>query len=265
VINMGIGTPQTLSIGSCNGSIFKNTFFQDILLFRKHAGCVQGTSIIILHGITRSMAYILDKDGVFEVRKSGQGTDSDNVDSGNGVFCSEDVKAGTCLPYYGVAFKESKATDEMERTFVIGADYNNSKGDPRTSKTYSIDGNPHTPPVSSLEEYKKLGCQVNEASKGSKVNCLFIVNPFLEKGTFKESFVKQEPIVATLIVVTEDLVAGTELLTTYGSDYGKRDYSVCKMKRKEHDRMVDYAYSFVDSLCDQYESKEEPDKKKIKT
>lgn len=226
---------------------------------------VQGTIIIILHEITLNMAYILDKDGVFEVRKSDQGSDCDDVDSGNGVFCNEDVKAGICLPYYGVSFKESKATDDMDRTFVIGADYNNSKGNPRTSKTYSIDGNPHIPPVSSLQEYKKLGCQVNEASKGSKVNCLFIVNPFLNKGSFKESFVKQEPIVATLIVLTEDLVAGTELLTAYGSDYGKRDYSVCKMKRKEHDRMVDYAYSFVDSLCDQDESQEEPDTKRVKT
>lgn len=191
------------------------------------------------------MAYILDRDGVFEVRKSLQ-----SDDAGNGVFCVEDVSAGTILPYYGVAFKEKGSPEDMDRTYVIGGDWNNSKGNPRTSRVYSVDGNPLREPVSSLEEYKKLGCQINEATKPSKPSCMFIVNPLLTKDSFKDSFVKQDPVIATLVVITGDLVAGTELLTSYGSDYGKRDYKPCKLKRKEHDAMVDKAYDIVDSLED---------------
>ena len=189
------------------------------------------------------MAYILDRDGVFEIRESLQGPGS-----GNGVFCIEDVKAGTSLPYYGAVFKESEAPEDMDRTFIIAADYNSSKGTPRTSKTYSIDGNPNKEPMSSMPEYKKLGCQVNEASVGNKVNCLFTVNPFLTKDSFKEAFVNQEPVLATIITIIEDVPSGTELLTMYGTSYGKRPYKVCKMKRKEYDSLVDLAYSFTDSL-----------------
>lgn len=208
---------------------------------------------------------MLDRDGVFEVRTSNQGEHA-----GNGVFCVEDVKTGTILPYYAVSFKESRASKDMERTYVIGGDYNNSKGNPQTSMTYSVDGNPFIEPILSLSEYKKLGCQINEASKGSKVNSIFTLNPFLHKGSFKESFTKQEPIVAALIVVIEDLSAGTELLTMYGSDYSDREYDVCKMKRKEHDRLVEIAYSFTDALFEKKQSEsptldqsdKEPDEKK---
>lgn len=189
------------------------------------------------------MSYIIDRDGLFEVRASGQGENS-----GNGVFCVDDVKAGTMLPYTGVAFKESKSPDDMDRTYVIGGEYNNSRGNPCTSKTYTVDGNPFLEPVFSLEEYKKIGCQINEASKGSKVNSMFCVNPLLTKESFKESFVSKNPINATLVVITEDLKAGTELLTSYGSGYGKRNYKPSKLKRKEHDAMVDRAYNFVDLL-----------------
>jgi hypothetical protein len=191
------------------------------------------------------MAYLLDRDGVFEVRKSLQGQDS-----GNGVFAVEDVKAGTILPYYAVAFKESRAPGDMDRAYVISGDYNNPRGNPRTSGAYSVDGNPFVEPVASLEEYKKLGCQINEASRGSTVNALFTINPFLTKQSFKESLVNQEPIAATLVVVIEDVPAGTELLTMYGDLYSDRGYKVCRLKRKEHDRLVDVAYSFTDKLYD---------------
>lgn len=189
------------------------------------------------------MAYILDRNGIFEVRKSLQGEDA-----GNGVFCVEDVAAGTILPYFGVCFKEKGSPGDMDRTYVIGGDWNNSKGNPRTSSIYSVDGNPFKGPVGLLDEYKKLGCQINEASKSFKPCCMFVVNPLLKKDSFKQSFASQEPIIATLVVITEDLPAGTELLTSYGSEYGKRPYSVCKLKRKEHDAMVDKAYDIVDSL-----------------
>lgn len=195
------------------------------------------------------MAYLLDKDGVFEVRSSIQGESTGTA--GNGVFCVEGVNAGTILPYYAQAFKESRAPKDMDRTYVIAADFNNSRGNPRTSDVYSMDGNPLVEPVKALEEYKKLGCQINEASEGFSVNCMFVLNPLLEKGSFKESLVKNEPVIATLVAVTEDLPAGTELLTSYGRDYGKRSYKVSKMKRKHQEIMIDKAYDFVDTWIEQ--------------
>ena len=188
------------------------------------------------------MPYLLDKDGVFEIRSSIQGDSA-----GNGVFCIEGVKEGTILPYYAQAFKESRAPEDMDRTYVIAADFNNSRGKPRTSEVYSVDGNPLVEPVKALEEFKKLGCQINEASEGFSVNCMFVINPLLEKGSFKESLVNKAPIVATYVVVTEDLAPGTELLTSYGRDYGKRSYKVSKMKRKHQEIMIDKAYDMVDA------------------
>lgn len=198
------------------------------------------------------MPYLLDREGVFEIKPSVQGNSA-----GNGVFCVEDVKAGTILPYYAQAFKESRAPKDMVRTYVIAADYNNSRGTPRTSEVYSMDGNPLVEPVKALEEYKKLGCQINEASEGFCVNSMFVINPLLEKGSFKESLVKNEPVVATYVVVTEDLPTGTELLTSYGRDYGKRGYKVSKMKRKHQEIMVDKAYDLVDMWVEQSQHPEE--------
>lgn len=198
------------------------------------------------------MAYLLDKNGVFEVKPSIQGESA-----GNGVFCVEGVKAGMILPYYAQAFKECRAPKDMVRTYVIAADFNNSRGKPRTSEVYSVDGNPLVEPVLSLEEYKKLGCQINEASEGFCVNSMFVLNPLLEKGSFKESLVKNEPIVATYVVVTEDLPPGTELLTSYGRDYGKRGYKVAKMKRKHQETMVDKAYDLVDMWVEQSQCPDE--------
>lgn len=198
------------------------------------------------------MAYLLDKDGVFEVRPSLQGESA-----GNGVFCIGDVKEGTILPYYAQSFKESRAPVDMDRAYVISSDFNNSRGKPRTSEVYSMDGNPFVEPVKSLEEYKKLGCQINEASEGFSVNCMFVLNPLLERGSFKESLVKNEAIVATFVVVTEDLPPGTELLTSYGREYGKRGYKVSKMKRKHQEIMVDKAYDIVDTWVDQSKQLEE--------
>lgn len=213
------------------------------------------------------MAYLLDKDGVFEVRKSLQGEDS-----GNGVFCIDSVKAGTILPYTAVAFKESNAPDDMDRCYVIAADFNNSKGNARTSHTYSVDGNPLVEPIKSLEEYKKLGCQINEGTKPSRPNCLFAINPFIKKDDYKKSLENQEPIVATMVVVLHDLEPGTELLTHYGGEYSDRDYKPCKLKRSEHDMMVDKAYDYVDLLLEptqetvvELSQEDEPEPKRSKT
>lgn len=200
------------------------------------------------------MVYLLDRDDLFEVRASGQGSDS-----GNGVFCKEDVKAGTILEYTGVVFKESKAPKDMDRCYIIASDYYNSNGKARTSETYSIDGNPHKEPVLSIEGRKKIGCQINEAPRGSDPNCMFTINPFLTKNSFKDAFVSKEPMTATWIVIVEDLPSGTELLTMYGDEYGDREYKPCKMKRKYHDLMVDKAYEFTDTLFEQSQlSEEEP-------
>lgn len=198
------------------------------------------------------MVYLLDRDGLFEVKASGQGPDA-----GNGVFCVEDVKAGTIIEYTGAVFKESRALDDMDRVYTVACDYYNSKGKPRTSEIYSIDGNPYKEPVASLEEYKKIGCQINEASRGGIPNCMFTVNPFLNKNSFKEAFTNQAVVTATLIVIVDDLSAGTELLTMYGDYYGDRGYKPCKMKRKYQDIMIDKAYSFTDSLWEQSQSPEE--------
>lgn len=192
------------------------------------------------------MVFLLDRDGLFVVKASDQGPDS-----GNGVFCVEDVKAGTILEYTGVVFKELKAPKDMDRVYTVACDYYNSKGKARTSEIYSIDGNPHNEPIASLKEHKKIGCQINEASRGGNPNCMFTTNPFLTKTSFKDAFTNQTVVTATLIVIVEDLSAGTELLTMYGDDYGDREYKPCKMKRKHQDIMIDKAYSFTDDLLEQ--------------
>lgn len=196
------------------------------------------------------MPYILDKDGLFETRPSQQGEDS-----GNGVFCVDSVKAGTMLPYTAIAFKEKGSPEDLDRTYVIAADFYNTRGSSRTSKTYSLDGNPFVEPVKSMEEYHKLACQINEASRGSKVNCVFCMNPFLDKDSFKTSSENQEPLIGTYVVITEYMEAGTELLTSYGEDYGKRPYKVCKMKKREYDTMIDRAYEFVDVIAEDHTEK----------
>lgn len=199
------------------------------------------------------MVFILDRDGLFEVKASDQGPDS-----GNGVFCIDDVKAGTILEYTGVVFKESKAPKDMDRVYTVACEYYNSKGKARTSEIYSIDGNPHKEPIASLEEHKKIGCQINEASRGVNPNCMFTTNPLLTKTSFKDAFANQAVVTATLIVIVEDLSAGTELLTMYGDDYGEREYKPCKMKRKHHELMVDKAYDLVDAWVEECNrSKEE--------
>lgn len=198
------------------------------------------------------MAYLLDRDDMFEVRASGQGPDS-----GKGVFCKEDVKAGTIIEYTGIVFKESKAPKDMERTFIIAADYYTSKGKARTSATYSIDGHPHKEPVVSQEERKKIGCQINEASRGGSPNCMFTINPFLTRESFVDAFNNRTIVTATWVVIVEDLPSGTELLTLYGSGYGDRKYKHCKLKRKCHDLMVDKAYGFTDILFEQGQCPEE--------
>lgn len=170
-------------------------------------------------------------------------------ESGNGVYAIDDVKAGTILPYSAVAFKESNAPEDMDRTYVIGANFYNAKGKACTFKIYSVDGKPFLEPVEPLEEFAKLGCHINEASVGKKINCILCINPSLTIGTFRESFEKQKPFTATYIVITKDLQAGTELLTSYGREYENRGYRVCKMNRKTYEALVDRAYDFIDELA----------------
>lgn len=142
----------------------------------------------------------------------------------------------------------------MDRTYVAGADFYNAKGKACTSKIYSVDGTPFVEPVETLEEFMKLGCQINEASEGGNINCVLCINPFLTTNTFKQSFEKQKPFTATYAVITEDLQAGTEVLTSYGHDYENRGYTVCNMKRKTYEAMVDRAYYFVDEIAEKVKS-----------
>ena len=206
------------------------------------------------------MAYILDKEGMFECKPSNQG-----VDSGNGIFCKEDTKAGTILPYYAIAFKEEDEDesyaepDEVNekrkrisvprnRTYVMSAEYTTKSGNERTMRDMSTDGNPSLDEIKCLETYKQLACQINEASKGFQPNCLFTGNNKIGRKQIKDSFKDGKAIPIIYVVLPYDLKKGDELLTTYGSHYSERSYVPCKMKRKVVREMVDICYDFVEKL-----------------
>lgn len=190
------------------------------------------------------MAFVLDEDGIFECRKSALSG------AGNGVFCSTKVKAGTILPYYGIAISDDNdETEDGDRTYVISADYTTIYGNQRTVTGLSVDGDPRLPPIHRLEEFKKLACQTNEASDSSLPNCMLVSDPGISRVDIKRSIVKKAPIPITYIVVTEDLQKDTELLTCYGDAYGERQgYTPCKMSRRKHRELIDRAYTFVDAL-----------------
>ena len=150
------------------------------------------------------MVFLLNKDGVFECRKSEQG---DNA--GKGIFCVKEVKAGTILPYYGITISDEVDIDDdtlnMEnyRTYVVSADYTTAHGNQRTAKGLSMDGDPRLPQINKLEAYKKLACQINEAGEGFLPNCLLVSNPNISRADIKGSLAKQVPIPVTYVVVTE--------------------------------------------------------------
>lgn len=191
------------------------------------------------------MVFIVDEDGIFECRKS------ELKGAGNGVFCSTKVKAGTILPYYGIAISDDvdDGIEDGDRTYVISADYTTKYGNLRTVKCLSVDGDPRLPPIRRLEEFKKLACQINEACESSLPNCMLVSNPGISRVDIKRSLLRKAPIPITYIVVTEDLQKDTELLTCYGDAYGERQgYIPCKMSRRKHRELVDRAYTFVDAL-----------------
>lgn len=223
------------------------------------------------------MVFVVDEDGIFERRKSGQGENS-----GNGVFCLDRVSAGTMLPYYGITITDDD-DDECEcececdcdcemqveieheidhdhenacddyRTYVIGADYTTARGNRRSADGLSVDGDPRLPEIKELPEYKQLACQVNEAGAHSLPNCLLVSNPAISRADIKRSLAKKVPIPISFIVVIEDLPGGTELLTVYGDEYGERGYPTCKMKRSKNRELADIAYSFVDQLTTHFQ------------
>lgn len=188
------------------------------------------------------MVFVLDKNGIFECRKSALSG------AGNGVFCCKNVRVGTILPYYGITIDDDDYQDDSRRTYVIAADYTTAYGNKRTAKGLSVDGDPRLPQIRRLEEFKKLACQINEASNLSLPNCILVSNPGISKADIKRSLVKKVPIPITYIVIIKDLEKGTELLTCYGEDYGERSYSPCKISRRTHRELVDRAYKCVDSL-----------------
>lgn len=193
------------------------------------------------------MVYLLDKNGVFECRKS----EVQDEGAGNGVFCVGAVKAGTILPYYGITIQDNDSNDEDEkdyRTYVVSADYTTRFGNQRSLKGYSMDGDPNLPAIQKLEEFKRLACRTNEASEGLSPNCLLVSNPAVSRADIKQSLADQSPIPVTFIVTIEDLCEGTELLTCYGDEYGERGYTPCKMKRKRFREMIDRAYKHVDAI-----------------
>lgn len=195
------------------------------------------------------VSSIVDKDGVFECRKSKQGENA-----GSGVFCAKDVKAGTILPYYGITISDDVEVDDQTpsrdnyRTYVISADYCTKYGTRRTAKGLSVDGDPRLPRIQKLEKYKKLACQINEANEGCLPNSLLTTNPRISRADINRSLLKKVPIPIAYIVVIEDLPRGTELLTFYGNDFGDRAYSSCKMNRRTHRQLADSAYAHVDAL-----------------
>lgn len=188
------------------------------------------------------MVFLLNKDGVFECRKSSI------KGAGNGVFCAKKVKSGTILPYFGITIRDNDENDQ-DRTYVISADYMTKFGNQRTARSLSVDGNPRLPEINRLETFKKLACQTNEASAGSVPNCLLMSNPRISRADIKRSLLKKVPIPVSYIVVIKDLPRGTELLTSYGDEYGERDgYIPCKLSRKAYRPMVDRAYKHIDNL-----------------
>ncbi|AAK14454.1 unnamed protein product [Ectocarpus sp. 4 AP-2014] len=195
------------------------------------------------------VSSIVDKDGIFECRKSKQGENA-----GSGVFCAHDVKAGTILPYYGITISDDVevhddiVSSDNYRTYVISADYCTKYGTRRTAKGLSVDGDPRLPRIQKLEKYKKLACQINEASEGCLPNCLLTTNPRISRADINRSLLKKVPIPIAYIVVLESLPNGTELLTFYGKEFGDRAYSSCKMNRRTHRQLADRAYAHVDAL-----------------
>ena len=217
------------------------------------------------------MSYIIDRDGIFECRKSEQGPDA-----GNGIFCLEDVKGGTILPYYAVAFEEeieyetdsssgsgsgsdSDSDSDMEveekpsrdRTYTMSAEYCSKNGNPGVMKEYAMDGNPSLQQLKDVQTFKTLAAQINEASMGYKPNCMFATNSSIRRKDIKNSFKDQVPIPVIYVVVPYDLPSGTELLTSYGRSYGERAYTPCKMKRKDYSEMIDECYRLVELLDEQ--------------
>ncbi|CAN0584420.1 unnamed protein product, partial [Ectocarpus sp. 12 AP-2014] len=171
---------------------------------------------------------------------SSVGNPSKARNAGSGVFCVNDVKAGTILPYYGITISDDIEVDDDPlssdnyRTYVIAADYVTKYGTRRTAKGLSVDGDPRLPQIQKLERYKKMACRTNEASEGCLPNCLLTTNPRISRADINRSLLKKVPIPISYIVVIEDLPRGTELLTCYGNDFGDRAYSPCKMNRRTY-------------------------------
>ena len=197
------------------------------------------------------MVYELDRDGVFECRKSNED------DAGIGVFCVEKIKAGTILPYYAVAIKDGDEGDDdggvydcaKHRTYVIAADYSTSRGNQRSLRGYSMDGDPTLAEIRNLDEYKKLACRINEATDRSPPNCLLVSNPRISRDDIKRSYFKRKPVPVTLVVTIKDLEKGTELLTCYGDEYGAREYTPCNLKSSSSRKLVRRAYRHLDELA----------------
>lgn len=191
------------------------------------------------------MPFVVKRNGIFECRKSSIN------EAGNGVFCSKNVKAGTILPYYGVAMKDPEADDDganSKRTYMMAADYTTAYGRQRTLPNVSVDGDPRLSQIHALEEFKKMACQINEASDSTLPNCLLVSNPRISRVDIKRSLVKQVPIPISYVVVVKTLPKGTELLTLYGDNYGDRDYAPCKISRQTYRKLADRAHKFVDAL-----------------
>ena len=189
-------------------------------------------------------SILVDRDGMFKCRKSKQAENA-----GTGVFCVNDVRAGTILPYYGITISDDDTVStDNDRTYLIAADYFTKYGRPGTAKGLSVDGDPRLPRIQKLEKNKKLACQINEANAGCLPNCLLTTNPHISRSDIKRSLLKKVPFPIAYIVVIQDLPRGTELLTFYGEEFGHREYSSCKMNRRTHDQMADIAYAYVDAL-----------------
>lgn len=191
------------------------------------------------------MPFVVNRDGIFECRRSSINQ------AGNGVFCSKNVKAGTILPYYGVAIKDPDADDDdadSARTYMMAADYSTPYGRQRTLPNTSVDGDPRLPQMRGLEEFKKMACQTNEASDFTQPNCLLVSNPRISRVDIKRSLAKKVPILITYVVVVHNLPKGTELFTCYGDDYGERDYAPCKIDTQTYHKLADRAHKFVDAL-----------------
>lgn len=148
---------------------------------------------------------------MFSIRKSSKG------DAGLGVFAKTDIPMGTTLTYFGIVRSdEDEVANEQYNMIceVVGED-----GEMEELEGLVIDGDPvHLP------EPLQIASRINEASTEAEHNVIFRPLTDATEDHFIEMHAAQKPVAACLCVLTRNVAKGEELLTSYGNEYGEREY-----------------------------------------